>query len=176
MACWRGCNGKRLTEEGEILFCTQQGLDFKIRSPFFFPRPIEGPLEYSSFHWLRKENETWANKFLGLVFTRSGSNGPVPKVQQIGYAFTRDQMEPNPFGSAIRTQTGSLSKAILFRSDPTRLHESFLRLDPNEIAFKSDPVRVWIADPNGFRSVRSLVNARPIRYSLGADQFGPDLV
>ena len=63
-----------------------------------------------------------------------------------------------------------------FGSDPTRLHETFLGSDPNGITFKSDPVWVRIADPNGFGSVESRVNARPIRYSLGTDPFGSDLV
>ena len=66
-----------------------------------------------------------------------------------------------------------------FGSDPTRLHETFLGSDPNGITFESDPVWVRIADPNGFGSVESRVNARParpIRYSLGTDPFGSDLV
>ena len=63
-----------------------------------------------------------------------------------------------------------------FGSDPTRLHENFLGSDPNGITYESDPIRVRIADPNGFGSVESRVNARPIRYSLGTDPFGSDLV
>ena len=63
-----------------------------------------------------------------------------------------------------------------FGSDPTRLHETFLGSDPNGITFESDPVWVRIADPNGFGSVEPCVNARPIRYSLGTDPFGSDLV
>ena len=63
-----------------------------------------------------------------------------------------------------------------FGSDPTRLHETFLGSDPNGITFESDPVWVRIADPNGFGSVESRVNARPIRYTLGKDPFGSDLV
>ena len=61
-----------------------------------------------------------------------------------------------------------------FGSDPTRLHETFLGSDPNGITFESDPVWVRIVDPNGFGSVESRVNARPIRYSMGTD--GSDLV
>ena len=61
-------------------------------------------------------------------------------------------------------------------SDPNRLHETFLGSDPNGINFESDPVCVRIADPNGFGSVKSRVNARPIRYSLDTDPFGSDLV
>ena len=34
------------------------------------------------------------------------------------FAFTWDPTDPIPFGSAIRTQMGSLSKVIPFRSDP----------------------------------------------------------
>ena len=64
----------------------------------------------------------------------------------------------------------------LFGSDPTRLHETFLGLDPNGITFESDPVWVPIADPNGFGAVESRVNARPIRYTLGTDPIGSDLV
>ena len=63
-----------------------------------------------------------------------------------------------------------------FGSDPTRLRETFLGSDPNGITFESDPVWVRIADPNGFRSVESRENARPILYSLGTDPFGSDLV
>ena len=63
-----------------------------------------------------------------------------------------------------------------FGSDPTRLHENFLGSDPNGITFESDPVRVRIADSNRLGSVESCVNARPIRYSLGTDPFGSDLV
>ena len=63
-----------------------------------------------------------------------------------------------------------------FGSDPTRLHETFLGSDPNGITFESDPVWVRIADPNEFGSVESRVNARPIRYSLGTDPFGSDLM
>ena len=63
-----------------------------------------------------------------------------------------------------------------FESDPTRLQETFLGSYPNGITFESDPVWVRIADPDGFGSVGSRVNARPIRYSLGADPFGSDLV
>ena len=48
--------------------------------------------------------------------------------------------------------------------------------DQTGIIFKSDPVWVRIADPNGFGSVESRVNARPIRYTLGTDPFGSDLV
>ena len=62
-----------------------------------------------------------------------------------------------------------------FGSDPTRLHETFLGSDPNGITFESDLVWVRRADPNGFGSVESRVNARPIRYSLGTDPFGSDL-
>ena len=61
-------------------------------------------------------------------------------------------------------------------SDPTRLHETFLGSDPNGITFESDPVWVRIADPNEFGSVESRANARPIRYSLGTDPFGSDLL
>ena len=48
---------------------------------------------------------------------------------------------------------------------PTRLHETFLESDPNGngITFESGPVWVRIEDPNGFGSVESRVNARPIR-------------
>ena len=63
-----------------------------------------------------------------------------------------------------------------FESDPTRLHETFLGSDRNDITFESDPVWVRKADPNGFGSVESRVNARSIRYSLGTDQFGSDPV
>ena len=52
----------------------------------------------------------------------------------------------------------------------------FLGSDPNGITFESDPIWVRIADPNGFGSVESRVNARPIRHSLGTDPFGSDLV
>ena len=55
-----------------------------------------------------------------------------------------------------------------------RLHETFLVSDPNEIPFESDTVWVRIADPNGLQSVRSRVNARLIRYSLGTDPLGSD--
>ena len=61
-----------------------------------------------------------------------------------------------------------------FGSDPTRLHETFLGSHPNGITLESDPVWVRIADPNGFGSIESRVNARPIRYSLGMDPFGSD--
>ena len=63
-----------------------------------------------------------------------------------------------------------------FGSHPTRLRETFSGSYPNGITFESDPIWVLIADPNGFRSVWSRVNARPIRYSLGEDPFGTDLV
>ena len=63
-----------------------------------------------------------------------------------------------------------------FGFDPTRLDETFLGSDPNGITFESDPVWVRIADPNGFESVESRVSARPIRYTLGTDPFGSDLV
>ena len=63
-----------------------------------------------------------------------------------------------------------------FGSDPTRLHETYLGSDPNGIIFESDPVWVRIADPNGFGSVESHVNARPIRYSLDTDPSGSGLV
>ena len=39
-----------------------------------------------------------------------------------------------------------------------------------------DPVWVRITDPNGFGSVVSRVNAKPIRYSIGTDRFGSNLV
>ena len=48
--------------------------------------------------------------------------------------------------------------------------------DPNWITFESDPFWVRIADPNGFESVESRVNARPIRYTLSTDPFGSDLM
>ena len=63
-----------------------------------------------------------------------------------------------------------------FGFDPTRLHETFLGSDPNGIPIESDPVWVRIADPNGFGSVESRVNAMPFCYSLGTDPFGSDLV
>ena len=63
-----------------------------------------------------------------------------------------------------------------FVSDHARSHETFLRSDPCGITFERDPVWVRIADPNGFGAVGSRVNARPIRYSLGTDPFGSDLV
>ena len=59
---------------------------------------------------------------------------------------------------------------------PTHLHVTFLGSDPNGITFESEPIWVWIADPNGFGSVESRVNVRPIRYSLGTDPFESDLV
>ena len=49
-------------------------------------------------------------------------------------------------------------------------------MQPNCISLESDPVWVRIADPNGFGSVEARVNASPIRYSLGTDPFGSDLV
>ena len=64
----------------------------------------------------------------------------------------------------------------MFGSDPTQVHETFLRSDGNGITFESYPVWVRIADPNGFGFVEWLVNARPIRYCLGTDPFGSDLV
>ena len=63
-----------------------------------------------------------------------------------------------------------------YGSDHTRLHETCLGSDPNGITVESDPVWVRIADPNRFGSVESRVNAGPIRYTLGADPFGSDLV
>ena len=62
-----------------------------------------------------------------------------------------------------------------FGSDPILLHETFLASHPNGIIFESDPVWVTIADPNGFESIESRVNARRIRYSLGTDPCGSDL-
>ena len=61
-------------------------------------------------------------------------------------------------------------------SDPTRLHETFLESDPNEISFESHPVWVRIADLNGFGSVESRINVRPIPYSFGTDPFGSELI
>ena len=61
-------------------------------------------------------------------------------------------------------------------TDPILSHETFLGSDAIGITVESDPVWVRIADPNGFGSVSSLANARPIRYSLGTDPFGSDLV
>ena len=55
---------------------------------------------------------------LGPVYTRSDPNRSVPKLELIGLLFTQDSTDTNPFGSAIRTQTGSLSKVITFESDP----------------------------------------------------------
>ena len=63
-----------------------------------------------------------------------------------------------------------------FGSDPTCLHETFLGSDPIGITFESDPVFARIADPNGFGSFESRVKVRPIRYGLGTDPFGSDLV
>ena len=71
---------------------------------------------------------------------------------------------------------GVTSYPYQFGSDPTRLHDTFLALDPNGITLEGDPVWVRIADPNGFGSVESCVNARPIRYSVGTDPIGSDLV
>ena len=68
------------------------------------------------------------------------------------------------------------SNPYQFGSDPTCLHETFLESDPNGITFESDPFWVQIADPNGVGSVESRTNARPIRYSLGTDPFGSNLV
>ena len=47
---------------------------------------------------------------------------------------------------------------------------------PNVINSECDHVWVPIADPNGFESVESRVNTRPVRYSLGTDPFGSDLM
>ena len=69
-----------------------------------------------------------------------------------------------------------ISYPYQFGSDPTRLHETFLGSDPHGITFESDPVWVRIADPNGLGSVESGIKARPIRYTLGTDPFGSDLV
>ena len=66
----------------------------------------------------------------------------------------------------------STKASYQFGSNPTRLHETFLGSDPNGITFEGDPAWIRIADPGGFGSVGSGVNARPIRYSLGMDPFG----
>ena len=68
------------------------------------------------------------------------------------------------------------SNPYQFVSDPTRSHGTFLGSDPNGITFESDPIWVRIADPNVFGFVESRVNARNIRYSLGTDPFGSDLM
>ena len=60
-----------------------------------------------------------------------------------------------------------------FGSDPTRLHETFLGLDPNGITFENDPVWGRTADPNGLRSAEFRVEARPIRYGLGMIHLDP---
>ena len=44
-----------------------------------------------------------------------------PKLARLIVAFTRDLTDPIPFGSAIRTQTGSLLKMIVFGSDPKKV-------------------------------------------------------
>ena len=63
-----------------------------------------------------------------------------------------------------------------FGSNPARLYNILLETDPNVITFESDPAWVRIADQNGFGSVESSVNERPIRYSLGTDPFACDLM
>ena len=69
-----------------------------------------------------------------------------------------------------------ISYPYQFGFDSTRLNKTFLGSDPYGITFESDPVWVWIADPNRFQSIESRVNGRPIRYSLDTDSFGSDLV
>ena len=49
---------------------------------------------------------------------RSDTNGSVPELLQIGLAFTRAPMDPNPLRSSVGTQVGSLSKVILLGFDP----------------------------------------------------------
>ena len=71
------------------------------------------------------------NCILGPVYTRSDPNGSVPKVSRIGLAITQGLTDPNPFGSAIRTQTGSLSKVIPFGSDPKKVSCKQVGSDPN---------------------------------------------
>ena len=96
-------------------------------------------------------------KFCTLVNSAS-SLIPLFEMPTKAFLFNRVTSYPYPFGSY-----------------PIRLQETFLGSDPNEITFESDPVWVRIADPNGFGSVESRENARPIRYSLGTDPFGSDL-
>ena len=97
-------------------------------------------------------------KFCTLIDSVSS---PIPLFEMSTKDFQFNRVTPYPYQ---------------FGSDPTRLHETFLGSDPNGITFESDPVLVRIADPDGFGSVESRVNARPIRYTLGTDPFGSDLV
>ena len=69
-----------------------------------------------------------------------------------------------------------ISYPYQFGSDPRKVSCKPVGSDPNGITFISDPVWARIADPNGFGSVESRVNARPIRYTLGADPFERGLV
>ena len=56
--------------------------------------------------------------------------------------FTRDSTDLNPFGSAIRTQMGSLSKVIPFRYDPEKVSCKRLGSDPKLVRIGSEMIKL----------------------------------
>ena len=72
-----------------------------------------------------------SSKAYDPVYTGSDLNGSVPKLVQIGLAFTRDLTDPIPFGSAIRTSSGSLLEIVPFGSDPMKIPCKQVGSDPN---------------------------------------------
>ena len=74
--------------------------------------------------WIRTRVNT-------LRKTGSDPNGSVPELVRIGLAFTRVLVDPNQFGSAIRTSLGAVMKVQQFGSHPKKVSCKHLGSDGN---------------------------------------------